>query len=310
VYNLVASLLKQMVQDSSVTSDNVKSFYGYHQDHDTRPTLEDLMEALELEIRTYSKVFIIVDALDECPEGDGTRANLLKALQCLAGTVKLLVTSRNLPSIAHYFKETKRLEIYGKDQDIIQYIVDRITSIRRRHLMELQDIIVNEILKNARGMYVSLTSFIRGKDSNSSKRFLLARLHMDTVIEKHNISNVCKALKNLPKEVDDTYGEAMARIERQNKDDRELARWTLSWVSYVRRPLTVEELQHALSIVPGMTHIETDNITDIEILTSVCAGLIVISEEQRIIRLVRKCVTSGCTLLCVYIYRLYYAGVF
>jgi hypothetical protein len=155
VSNLVASLLKQMVQDCSVVSDNVKLFYNHHQDHGTRPTLEELTNALALEIRMYSKVFIVVDALDECPEGDGTRTNLLQSLRCLVGTVSLLATSRDLSSIAQYFDGTKRLNIYANDQDIRKYIEGRIASTPRRHLKALQETIVNEIIKNVQGMQVS-----------------------------------------------------------------------------------------------------------------------------------------------------------
>ena len=39
---------------------------------------------------------------------------------------------------------------------------------------------------------------------------------------------------------------------------------------------------------PITTNLDTDNITDDEILTSVCAGLVVIDEERNVIGLVRK----------------------
>jgi len=117
-------------------------------------------------------------------------------------------------------------------------------------------------------------------------RFLLVRLHMDALLGKHNVNAVRKALETLPKEIDGTYDEAMDRIGRQNKDDRELARQVLSWISFARRLLSVNELQHALAAMPGMTEMDYDNIIDGDILTSVCAGLVII--EDGIIRLVRK----------------------
>jgi hypothetical protein len=110
---------------------------------------------------------------------------------------------------------------------------------------------------------------------------------MDALIQKHNITEVRKALKNLPKDVDETYDEAMERIEQQNEADEALAKRVLCWVTHARRPLTVSELQHALAIVNGTTALDLDNITDEEILNSICAGLLVINDE-RMIRLVRK----------------------
>lgn len=126
-------------------------------------------------------------------------------------------------------------------------------------------------------LYPSLTTF----------RFLLAQLHMDSLVSKTNRREVRRALANLPKEVDQTYDEAMRRIEAQIDDDRELATRVLSWLAYTLRPLSVRELQYALAVQPGMTEMDFDSIEDDDLLTSVCAGLVVIDEHSNIIHLVR-----------------------
>ena len=61
----------------------------------------------------------------------------------------------------------------------------------------------------------------------------------------------------------------------------------LSWISFVVRPLSVEELQHALGVRPTHTDLRRGALPDKEIMVSVCAGLVVIDEESDIIRLVR-----------------------
>ena len=152
VSSLVASLLKQIIHDRCAISDNVKWIYKYHSDRNTFPTLDELTRALESEIEMYSKVFIIVDALDECREDDGTRANLLQALRSLAGTVNLMVTSRDLPSIAREFQRTKRLDIRANDSDVQRYIEGRIARASRRHLIALRECILNTIVENVKGM--------------------------------------------------------------------------------------------------------------------------------------------------------------
>jgi hypothetical protein len=151
VCNLVATLLKQMIQDRRVISADVKSFYERHHRREARPTLDQLTEVLMSEIRTYSKVFIIVDALDECREDDATRALLLEVLRSLPLQVNLMVTSRNLPSIRRDFVGTKLLHIRAKDDDLRVYIEGRI-ALGPRHLKNLQDAIVNKIVENAKGM--------------------------------------------------------------------------------------------------------------------------------------------------------------
>jgi hypothetical protein len=111
---------------------------------------------------------------------------------------------------------------------------------------------------------------------------------MDALIQKHNVTEVRGALENLPKDVDETYNETVERIEQQNEPDKALAKRVLSWVTHTCRPLTVCELQHALAVVDGTTALNPENITDEEILTSVCAGLVVIDEKRKIVRLVRE----------------------
>ena len=157
VATLIASLLKQIVQGRGAITDHVQSFYERHQRRETRPTLSQLIGVLISEIQTYSKVFIVVDALDECREDDATRAMLLEALRSLPGQVNLLVTSRDLPSIARDFEGTKRLYIRAKDDDIRAYIEGRIAFGPRR-LKVLQKVIVDKIVENAKGMSVSLMS--------------------------------------------------------------------------------------------------------------------------------------------------------
>jgi hypothetical protein len=151
VPNLISSLLKQLVQDRSALSHNIKSFCKYHQDRDTRPTLDEFLKMLGFEIGTYSKVFIVVDALDESTEDHGTRARLLTALQTLPGRVNLMFTSRNLLSIARQFQGTKRLDIQSHGEDLRKYVQGRIT-LARRHLIGLQDMIEDKVVKVAGGM--------------------------------------------------------------------------------------------------------------------------------------------------------------
>jgi len=124
--------------------------------------------------------------------------------------------------------------------------------------------------------------------SDNTARFLLARLHMDSLVGKLNVRQVRTALENLPEGMDNTYDEAMERVERQDDSRKELAKQVLSWITYAVRPLSVKELQHALAVVPDTTNLDHEDITDEEILTSVCAGLVVIDGGRKVIGLVRK----------------------
>lgn len=78
----------------------------------------------------------------------------------------------------------------------------------------------------------------------------------------------------------------MDRINGQVKDQEELAKQVLSWITCAKRLLTIWELQHALAVEPGLPELDEENLPQIEDIVSVCAGLVAIDKESDIIRLV------------------------
>jgi ankyrin repeat protein len=78
----------------------------------------------------------------------------------------------------------------------------------------------------------------------------------------------------------------MERIEGQLADEEELAKQVLSWITCTKRPLTTPELEHALTVEPGESQLDEENLCRIEDMVSVCAGLVTIDEESDVIRLV------------------------
>lgn len=290
VPELVASLLKQLMQDRPETSDNVISLYERHLVNNTRPTQEELTQALRSEIGLYSKVFVVVDALDECLEGNQRR--LITELRSLGDTVSMLVTSRRLALIEELFLSAKRLDIYATNEDVQKYVEGRIAQEPRLARVvgtdpALRETVVKQITGNVEGMYVFLLSSVC-PFFDILHRFLLAELHMDSLSTRSNRRDIRIALDRLPAEVNATYDLVMERIAGQSEGDRTLAEQLLSWVAYACRPLSIRELQHASAVSPDMTDIDPDAIIDELTLTSVCAGLVVIDEHSNTIRLVRK----------------------
>jgi Ankyrin repeats (3 copies)/Ankyrin repeat len=85
---------------------------------------------------------------------------------------------------------------------------------------------------------------------------------------------------------DHAYEDAMERINGQVKDQEELAKQVLSWITCAKRQLTTTELQHALRVEVGESKLDEENFPQIEDILSICAGLVTIDEESRVIRLV------------------------
>ncbi|KAK4112126.1 hypothetical protein N656DRAFT_768782 [Canariomyces notabilis] len=270
---MLGSLLKQLVQRRSALPDDVRGLYDKHIRRQTHPTLDELSLLLVQEASAYSLVFVVIDALDECPERGNKRASLLKEVHKLPHNARILVTSRYSSTIQETFGNVPQIEIRATDHDIKQYVETRIgkeTSLAKhcRASPALAEEITETIVQNSRGM------------------FLLAQLHMDSLAKKLTRREVRTALGSLPKELDETYDQAMQRIQNQDEGQAALAHRVLYWISYSLRPLTVAELQHALAVEPGDDDLEEDGLHETEFMVSVCAGLVTVDRESDQIRLV------------------------
>lgn len=124
VINLLSALLNQLVQQQSSIPEPVKTLYGNHIKCRARPSLSELSDALLSVVKSYSRVFIIIDALDECRDNDGTSINLLSEIRSLQthSDTKLMATSRFIATIMQEFKEDISLEIRASSSDVGQYL--------------------------------------------------------------------------------------------------------------------------------------------------------------------------------------------
>lgn len=131
--------------------------YRQHSKKQTRPTLDELSKLLQLEVFRFSKVFIVIDALDECPENRGTRDSFITEIRNLQPITHLLVTSRQISTIEREFQKAAQVEIHAKDEDIGRYIESRIQGDYQliRYTQKdpgLQDTIRNTIIEKTKGM--------------------------------------------------------------------------------------------------------------------------------------------------------------
>jgi len=121
--DLLLSLLKQLVQEQPFIPENVQSLYKHHKAKRTRPLLDEISKSLQSVVANYSRVFIIVDALDECSDGDRRRfLSEIFNIQDKIG-VSLFATSRFILDIRQEFEgRSTMLEIRAKDEDVRRYL--------------------------------------------------------------------------------------------------------------------------------------------------------------------------------------------
>ncbi|PNY26502.1 Ankyrin repeat domain-containing protein 50 [Tolypocladium capitatum] len=273
--DLLASLLRQLAQSRSSCLEVMKNLYDQHKDKRIRPSLADLSKAIRSVVGTYSKVFFIIDALDECQDLENCRTRLLTELFDLQANcgVNLFTTSRMIPEITDKFKDKPSLEIRASDEDVGKYLDGHMSQLPGFVLRssELQETIKTEICNAVDGM------------------FLLAQLHLHSLIGKRSPKAVRTALKSLAtgsNAYDEAYNDAIERIEGQVKDQEDLAKQVLSWITCAKRQLTTTELQHALAVEVGAPELDEDNMPQIEDIISACAGLVTVDQESKTIRLV------------------------
>ncbi|KAJ6588038.1 hypothetical protein B0H19DRAFT_1300473, partial [Mycena capillaripes] len=272
---LLAGLWRQLVHGRNVGS-IAKELYQQHKEKATVPSLEEVVNVLRSCLKDFSKVFVIVDAMDEYPNEspEFQREILLQHLAEMGSNVNLMITSRpNISPEPSFFPNLETLDIRAAPEDIRGYINAQIklSPHLRRHVQK-KPVLEEEI-------HTKITDTVDGM-------FLLAKLHIESLSEKATVKVVQEALKCLSKGLNAAYDGAMKRIEDQGDTNKQIAHSALTWIVNAKRPLTVTELQTALAVEPGLKQLDEDNVMDIETVLSVCAGLVIVDKESSVVRLV------------------------
>ncbi len=151
-------MLKQLCRERPSLPDQVKVIYDQHKTKQTRPSFEEISQSLLSVAATYSRVFIVVDALDECQVSEGCRERFIKEtlnLQALSGA-NVFATSRFIPEIIAKFEGSLSLEIHAKEEDLRLYLnghMDRLPGFIKNNL-ELKDDIKTRIIQAVDGVLV------------------------------------------------------------------------------------------------------------------------------------------------------------
>lgn len=271
--NFLGSLLQQLALESVAILEDIKSCHKHHARYGTRPTLDEISRLLRSQVEKFDQVFIVIDALDECPERDQTRKLLLVGVRSLLPKVRIMVTSRDIPSIENMLKYDTRLEIRAREHDLRNFIKSQ---------MEHRDGLA-DLLEDHDDVQSSITATLLEKTNGM---FLLAALHMDSLAREDNIRELKESLQRLPKDLDKTYDDALERIKQQDSRKRARADQVLMLISCAKRPLKLEEIRQALSIRRGDTFLDPEALPKTDSLISTCCGLVVVEDGSQIVKLV------------------------
>jgi hypothetical protein len=154
-------VINQLCRQSSNISAKVREL---HHDGD-EPTVASLLVALSDVLDNFDRVYLVLDALDECHN----RPNLLNTLVNIATNnaftkIQILALSRKEPEIERattgIFAVISLSNNRWVDEDIRAYIQSHISQDRKlnRWPQSLKDEIEAALMKGAKGMYVLQSS--------------------------------------------------------------------------------------------------------------------------------------------------------
>ena len=283
-------------------AEEVKNLYTKHSRYRTKPNMNEIVSVVLAEICKRSIVFVVVDAMYECPEDGRVRARFIQELQhILTSTtstetkVRLLVTSR---LTKHVFLDANEIEIRASNNDIKRLVSQRIKkglsdhdeiSQLVRQNDTLKDTLAATIVERASNMYLYLKSTSVVADcTDRCCRFLIAKLQLDSLATKTTVRSLREAIRCAPEDLDDLYIAAWNRVNSQNKDSRRDAKKVLCWLSCSFAQLRVQELREALATREGDKTIDKESLVNFDHLVRSCAGLVTVDTGSQIVRLIHQ----------------------
>ncbi|KAI9860062.1 MAG: hypothetical protein M1813_006410, partial [Trichoglossum hirsutum] len=243
---IVSTFIKQLCWKKEQVPQYLLDFYDAYSRTDRTPPLDKYIDTLLCLAKSYTQIFLVIDALDECKQDEedqivnreqilGFVFNLADRISC----AKVLVTSRIETDIAHAFacRKTPVIQIEARNvmEDITTYVNGRVGDLikigkLRLRSPSLKQKINETLITRAEGM------------------FLWVNLQLINICKQRSDQDIEAELGNMPRGLDQTYTRALQQIQQLALPLQELARRCFVWVIYAERPLHVGELLEAVQI--------------------------------------------------------------
>ncbi|KUJ23943.1 uncharacterized protein LY89DRAFT_662723 [Mollisia scopiformis] len=188
-----------------------------------KPPFDVLKSMLKVVSNGFDNIYLILDALDECPTTDGQRDTLLEFLHEVSSwqldCLHVLATSRRELDIqesltSSHGKSSHFLSVQGShvEQDIMKYLGHRLEHHTFRSWKPaLKQDVKEDLVKKANGMQIR------------------------------------EAMNALPRSREALYNRMLQSI---TDEDQEYAQRAFQWLAFSARPITLEELAEAAIIKP------------------------------------------------------------
>ena len=159
---MVKSIITQLIRRCSTIPHVLNAFFSQYHRGSQQPSMEAYLEVLEDLIHGFPRVYLVLDALDECRSRTELTDILVRIAEWRIETLHLLVTSRNEQDLGRCLEDLVEekyligLQSHIVDSDIQLYIRESLCHDKNlwrwRKDSNLQDEIENVLLTGSHGM--------------------------------------------------------------------------------------------------------------------------------------------------------------
>ncbi|KAL9480195.1 hypothetical protein ACSS6W_004981 [Trichoderma asperelloides] len=234
VDGMLASLVKQI--NSRQPNKQLLQRLGDYMAKEQRPDVKTLQEVLIASLDGFADVYVVIDALDECPMLNGRREKLLRSLRYILAnapdSLHVFLTSRKEPDIdvkirAHLSEPLKiEIDLLAHreilNRDILHYIDSKLASDDFQSWPE-------SIKMQARNSLIDKADCM----------FQYVQCQFEILQNLSSESLIHRALENLPAGLDATYDRILMNI---NTDFKDQVLNSLKWLAFSMKTLTLEQL--------------------------------------------------------------------
>ncbi|KAI9765967.1 MAG: hypothetical protein M1840_006974 [Geoglossum simile] len=242
--------------------------------------IERIFTLLQCAFPPDCKAYFILDGLDECNYTE--RKILIQQLRKLQETFTLVLCAsvrldpeNALILSSEQFIATRITSIPDENPDIEAFIEAELVS-----CIESKELVIGD----PRLILKIRDALLEG----SQGMFLWVALQIKSLCFMKTDEAILQALADYPKDLSETFSRILLGSEGSGKPYQ---RRILELITVAHRPLTIEELREALSVVPGDTVWNLTRLfNDIFSTLTCCGSLLVVDEEELTVRFVHHSV--------------------
>ena len=132
-------------------------------------------------------------------------------------------------------------------------------------------------------------SLLAATDLLLVSRFLIAVLQLERICASDSVKEIKDALTTMPNALTEMYAQSLERIAKQPESRCKRGRRILAWILKTYRPLSVNELLHALvaeECDEPPRQLDRSAFVQPKVLLDVCAGLVTIESSSKTVRFI------------------------